>query len=308
MLPRYCLAFVALIALVCDAAAATRPHSALPSVHVLPALSMPGLDRQRTLRVYLPPAYGDTGRRFQVLYMHDGQNLFDDATSYAGEWGVDESLDALAKSHGLEVIVVGIDNGQEQRMSELNPWPGLMFRIRFGPAEGEKYMDFVVEVVKPWIDARYRTLPDRANTAIMGSSMGGLISDYAIHRYPQVFSKAGIFSPSYWVSDDAYEFAWQKPLPRDARVALLAGGKEGGDTVEDLERMAAVLRGNGLGSDRLSVKVLPDGEHNENFWRQEFPAAVAWLFNARPIAAVATPLPAATLGEPREALPVRLHR
>jgi predicted alpha/beta superfamily hydrolase len=289
VLPRCCLAFVTLMALVSGAAAGTRPHSALPSVHVLPPLAMPGLDRQRTLRVYLPPGYADTSRRFPVLYMHDGQNLFDDATSYAGEWGVDEALDALAKSHGLEVLVVGIDNGQEQRMSELNPWPGLMFRLRFGPAEGEEYMDFVVKVVKPWIDAHYRTLPDRANTAIMGSSMGGLIADYAIHRYPQVFSKAGIFSPSYWVSDDAYEFAGERPLPRDARVVLLSGGKEGEDTVEDLNRMTTVLRGNGLGSDRLSVKVPPDGEHNETFWRREFPAAVTWLFDARPVAAMATP-------------------
>ena len=289
MLPRHCLACLALMALTFGAAAETRPHSALPSVHVLPALAMPGLDRQRTIRIYLPPGYANTSRRFPVLYMHDGQNLFDDATSYAGEWGVDESLDGLAKSHGLEVIVVGIDNGQEQRMSELNPWPGLMFRIHFGPAEGEEYVDFIVKVVKPWIDAHYRTKPDRANTAIMGSSMGGLISDYAIHRYPQVFSKAGIFSPSYWVSDDAYEFAEEKPLPGDARVVLLAGGKEGEDTVEDLNRMAAVLRGNGLGSDRLSVKVAPDGEHNEAFWRREFPAAVTWLFDARPVAAMATP-------------------
>lgn len=267
------------------ALAEARPHSARPSVHVLPALAMPGLDRQRTLRVYLPPGYADTSRRFPVLYMHDGQNLFDDATSYAGEWGVDETLDALAKSHGLEVIVVGIDNGQEQRMSELNPWPGLIFRIRFGPAEGAEYMDFVVQVVKPWIDAHYRTRPDRASTAIMGSSMGGLISDYAIHRYPQVFSKAGIFSPSYWISDDAYEFAGKQPLPRDARVALLLGDKEGEDSVENVQRMAAVLRAGGLGPDRLSVRVAPDGEHNEGFWRREFPTAVTFLFDAQPVAA-----------------------
>lgn len=286
---RTTLLTLCLVSLAGAALAESRPSTAGASVHVLPALAMPGLDRQRTLRVYLPPGYANTSRRFPVLYMHDGQNLFDDATSYAGEWGVDESLDALAKSHGLEVIVAGIDNGQEQRMSELNPWPGLIFRIRVGPAEGEEYMDFVVKVVKPWIDARYRTLPDRANTAIMGSSMGGLISDYAIHRYPQVFSKAGIFSPSYWVSDDAYEFAGKQPLPQDARVALLAGGKEGEDTVADMDRMANVLRAGGLGSDRLSVKVLPDGEHNEGFWRREFPVAVTWLFDARPVAAMATP-------------------
>lgn len=254
-----------------------KTSTASVSVHILtPPLNMPGLDRQRTIRVYLPPGYQDANRRFPVLYMHDGQNLFDAATSYAGEWGVDESMDALAKSHALELIVVGIDNGQEKRMSELSPWPN----ERFGIAEGDKYMDFVVKTVKPFIDARYRTKPDREHTGIMGSSMGGLISHYAIHRYSDTFSKAGIFSPSYWYSSKVYDFTKANPLPSDARLYLLAGGKEGQQTADDMNRMVALMREARKGQPIYSA-VVPEGKHNEAFWRTEFPKAVVWLFEEK---------------------------
>lgn len=175
-----------------------KASSAQANVSLLPELlQIPGLNRQRQIRVYVPPGYANSQRRYPVLYMHDGQNLFDAATAYAGEWRVDETLNALSESGQLELIVVGIDNGQEKRMTELNPWS----HPRFGVAQGREYMEFVVEVVKPLIDRRYRTKADRANTAIMGSSMGGLISHYAINQYPEVFSKAGIFSPAYWVGE-----------------------------------------------------------------------------------------------------------
>ncbi|MFN4116213.1 MAG: alpha/beta hydrolase, partial [Inhella sp.] len=130
-----------------------------PSVHdparllVLGPLPMPGLDRERSVRVYLPPSYVQQAeRRYPVIYFHDGQNLFDDATSYAGEWGADELLDRLAPQ-GLEAIAVGVDNGGARRMTELNPWD----HPRFGKGEGWGYLRFLVEVLKPTIDGRFRT-------------------------------------------------------------------------------------------------------------------------------------------------------
>jgi predicted alpha/beta superfamily hydrolase len=257
--------------------AAKRPSTAQSGVQVVPMqLDMPGLDRKRTLRVYLPPGYHATKERFPVLYMHDGQNLFDDATSYVGEWGVDEALDELALSRGLRIIVVGIDNGGVKRMNELSPWPN----ARFGAAEGAQYMDFVVNTVKPYIDARMRTKPEREHTAIMGSSMGGLISHYAIHRYPNVFSKAGIFSPSYWYAKEVFEFTRANPLPADARTYLLMGGKEGPEATGDVMKMAEVMRSAGGKDQALETVIAPGGEHNETFWRAEFPKAVLWLFAA----------------------------
>jgi len=258
-------------------AACARPVRRAPSagatVSVLPApFTIPGLNRQRTVRLYLPPSYASAPeRRYPVIYMHDGQNLFDDATSYAGEWGVDETLDAMARARGFEAIVVGIDNGADKRMAELNPFD----HPQFGPGEGEAYVSFIVQVLKPHIDAHYRTQPGRASTAVFGSSMGGLISDYAIRRHPGVFGKAGVFSPAYWTAPRIWDYAAAHPLPADARVYLYMGGEEGEQMVSLAQRMAGVLQ-----SQRTPhvFHLLPNGQHNEPTWRGVFPLAVHWLF------------------------------
>ena len=254
-----------------------RPSTAQPNVHVLPTpFVIPGLDRERTVRIYLPPGYAASRQRYAVLYMHDGQNLFDDATAYAGEWGVDETLNSLARSHGLRVIVVGIDNGGADRIHELNAWDSQ----EFGKAEGEQYLAFVVKVLKPWVDQHYRTRPDRHHTAIMGSSMGGLISGYAISRYPEVFGSAGIFSPAYWLAPQVFADTAAHPPPPGTRIYFYAGGSEGESMVPDLKRMVVVLERAGLPADHLEVEVNPVGRHNEAAWRAEFPRAVEWLFGA----------------------------
>lgn len=251
-----------------------KPHTAGPTVRTfIPPLKLPGFGYARGLRVYLPPDYANGSRRYPVLYMFDGQNLFDDATSFVGEWGVDESMDALAREDGFSAIVVGIDHGNALRINELIPY----WNVRFLPNLGEAFLDDLVHVIKPFVDANYRTLPDRRHTAIIGSSLGGLEADYAIHRHPQVFGKAGVFSPSYWVSDDAFTQAERGALPADTRVYLYMGGREGEDSVQHVERMAQLLR-NQLAAGNVAVRVTADAEHNERAWRVEFPGAVRWLF------------------------------
>jgi len=256
--------------------------TAQPNVSVLAPLAMPGLGRERLVRLYLPPSYASApGRRYPVIYMHDGQNLFDAATAYAGEWGVDETLNELARSEGFEAIVVGIDNGSERRMNELAPYA----HPRIGAAEGAQYLSFVVDVLKPLIDRRYRSLPGREHTAIMGSSMGGLISHYAIQRYPDVFSKAGLFSPSYWVAPALFDDVAARALAPDARLYLYVGGREG-DMVADARRMhETLLRRNP--PQALTLHVAPEAEHNEAAWRAEFARALRWLF--RPAGAAPNP-------------------
>lgn len=247
-----------------------QPNVVIPNLK----LAMPGLNRERGLRLYLPPGYADhPDRHYPVIYMHDGQNLFDDKTSYAGEWGVDETLNDLAQSTGFEAIVVGIDNGLDKRMSELNPYPGPKLK----DAEGPQYMRFLVEVVKPYIDGHYRTLPDRAHTAIIGSSMGGLISHYALQAYPQVFSKYGLFSPSYWASPELVARAEKQALPPDTRLYVYCGGKEGGTMAEDSRAMAATLAHEGP-PENVTLHIAPDAIHNEKAWRPEFRTAMLWLF------------------------------
>ncbi len=256
---------------------APAASTASPNVTVLPQqLTMPGLNRQRTVRIYVPPGYASSTKRYPVLYMHDGQNLFDNVTAYAGEWGVDETLDGLAQSQGLELIVVGIDNGGDKRVTELNAWD----HDRFGKGEGERYMDFIVDVVKPMVDARYRTRPEREHTGVMGSSMGGLISHYAILQYPQVFSKAGIFSPAYWLGPEVFGLTASQAPAADARLALYMGGGEGQEAVTDYQRMVAQLQRQSHPAANLWVKLTQGAGHNEGAWRVEFAAAVSWMFTA----------------------------
>ena len=261
------------------AAPANKPSTAQANVSLLAEkLAMPGLNRSRQIRIYVPPNYANSDKRYPVLYMHDAQNLFDAATSYAGEWNVDETMNALAKAGKLELIVVGIDNGESKRMTELNPWPS----AQFGAPEGKEYVEFIVNVVKPLIDQRYRSKPDRANTAIMGSSMGGLISHYAINQYPQVFSKAGIYSPSYWTSAASIDFITNTPSAKDARLYLATGEIEGGSQVPDVQRAYAAILKAGHPTNNVSLKIVAGAEHNEKFWRNDFEQAVLWLFTPLP--------------------------
>lgn len=165
-------------------------------------MKIPQLDnRERRIWVYLPPDYNQSNRRYPVLYMHDGQNLFDQATSFAGEWQVDETLERLFKEKGFAIIVVGIDNGGERRIDEYSPWVNSEYG-RGG--EGDAYVRFIVETLKPYIDSKYRTLPNE--TGIMGSSLGGLISIYAGFKYPEVFKYVGAMSSAFWFNPEIYEF------------------------------------------------------------------------------------------------------
>lgn len=234
------------------------------------AFFMPQLGRTRRVWVYLPKDYQDSKRKYPVLYMHDGQNLFDDLTSYAGEWGVDEALDSLNKGF----IVVGIDNGQGKRMNEYNPNDN----PRFGKGEGAEYLAFIVKTLKPYIDKHYRTSRKPEHTAIAGSSMGGLISFYAGLWYPGVFGKVGVFSPSFWISPAVEKELDEASLDRKKRYQqyyFFAGGKEGGNMVPDMERVVGVMKAKGLYD--LSAIVDPNGMHNESTWRKQMPGFIDWL-------------------------------
>jgi len=274
---KYFCFFVILIgAFSCQSTKSDNKVFATGEVLILSDLfSIPELDRTRTIRIYLPPGYAESEGYYPVLYMHDGQNLFEDSTSFAGEWGVDEVLDELSESENFNLIVVGIDNGGEDRIHELTAWD----HPKCGKAEGEEYMNFIVDVVKPYVDENYRTKSDRINTAIMGSSLGGLISHYAIYKYPEVFSKAGIFSPSYWWGEGPFDQVKEIDLPEGARLNFLVGGKEGQDMVLQMEKIVKMMLDKGHPIDHITAKVKPEGKHNEKLWRSELREALLWLFN-----------------------------
>jgi predicted alpha/beta superfamily hydrolase len=249
--------------------------TALPSVQVLePPLAMPGLARSRTLRLCLPPSYGsEPGRRYPVIYMHDGQNLFDAATGFAGEWGVDETMARLARDSSFEALVVGIDSGGEKRNTEMAPYD----HKELGKAEGAAYLDFIVKTVKPFVDAGWRTKPEREHTALIGSSLGGLISHAALLCHGEVFGRYGLFSPSYWAAPRLFDDTAKAKLMAGTRVHLYCGGREGGSMAGQTRRMHRLLARQ-LPPQQLSLNIAGDAEHNEAAWRAELPAALARLF------------------------------
>ena len=234
---------------------------------------MPTLDRKRRIWVYLPQDYENSEKSYPVLYMHDGQNVFDASTSFAGEWQVDETLTRLEDEGHYGIIVVAIDNGGAHRLDEYSPF----INPSYGGGEGDAYLDFIIGTLKPRVDSVFRTLPDAKHTGIMGSSMGGLISHYAHFRDPEVFGRAGIFSPSYWFSDQYYSYTESVGKTDSARLYLLAGAKE--NTIANgAQAMFDQLTGMGYSEQEVKLLIPSDGVHSEWFWAREFADAVKWLF------------------------------
>ena len=238
---------------------------------------MPQLDRNRRIWLYLPPDYATSDKYYPVLYMHDAQNLFDVQTSFTGEWEVDESLNDLFTQGDHGAIVVGIDNGQAERSNEYSPWWNSQYSAG---GDGAKYVDFIVETLKPHIDANYRTLTDREYTCLFGSSLGGLISQYGLMEHQDVFGKAGVFSPAFWFNPEIFDHSENTPKTDAMKVYMLAGIPEGnGSVVDDVNQMEIALFNNGFSNDEFNKAFHADGAHSEWYWAREFPWAYLWLFN-----------------------------
>lgn len=228
--------------------------------------------------VYLPPDYTVKKNNFYpVIYMHDGQNLFDNKTSFLGEWQVDEILNKIFKKTGKSFIVVGIENGGSERINEYTPW----VNQKYGGGKGEAYIDFIVNNLKPFIDTKFRTKSDAKHTAIIGSSLGGLISYYGGLKYPQVFGKVGALSTSFWFSSEVEKFTKENALLKTTKLYLLVGDEEGETMVEDTELIYNLLVTNGFKSKNLYKKIVKGGKHNEAFWQSEFEAVISWLFSIK---------------------------
>lgn len=239
------------------------------------AFFMPQLNRTRRIRILLPTNYFDTEIHYPVLYMHDGQNLFVDAEAFAGEWEVDEAMLEFENEGYEGALIVAIDNGQEDRINEYTPWAN----PEYGGGEGDQYVDFIVNTLKPFVDENYRSLPDREFNGIMGSSLGGLISHYAAISYQSVFSKAGIFSPSYWYTNDIYEYTELIGKEENMKFYLLGGGNESEGLEAQMENMVTLLEDEGFSpGSEINFQFDPEGQHSEWFWAEYFPEAFEWLY------------------------------
>jgi predicted alpha/beta superfamily hydrolase len=233
----------------------------------------PQLDNKRALRIYLPPSYAENpAKRYPVLYMHDGQNLFDAKTAaYGVEWGIDETLNRLvAMGSADEVIVVGIDNTPD-RIPEYTP----CCDPKYGGGKLGAYGAFIVDTVKPYIDRSYRTLPGKDTTAIMGSSLGGIASVAIAQRYPHVFSKAGGVSSSFWWNKG--EMISKLPARVPVKFYIDAGTRD--DGLDDTTRMrdAMLAQGYRESEDLLFLKA-EGGRHNEASWAARVEKPLVWFF------------------------------
>jgi len=276
-------------------------------VVVWPKLHSEALDASRDILVYLPPSLAKSwkppvadepptpangARHYPVLYFNDGQNVFDEKTAYVGEdWKADETLEALSKE-GIEAIAVAIPNGLQQRMDEYNPWrEAVTWKVmpswakREMGGKGDAYLDWIVDTVKPLVDGAFPTAADAANTAMIGSSMGGLISLYALAARPQTFGLAGAMSPSViWSGYRIFDVLRERSAEfGDARLYVDAGTKEGRGMTSGARKLRKVLLDIGFAEgDDLRYVEDRDGIHRESSWAKRLPDALRFLLAARP--------------------------
>jgi len=234
---------------------------------------------RRDLVVYLPPDYEQSARRYPVLYLHDGQNLFDPETAYVRgmDWKVDETAEDLIRSGEIEpVIIVGIFNTGEHRIEEYTPTRDR----KLGGGHAELYGRMLVEELKPFIDERYRTLGDPFNTGLGGSSLGGLATLYLGFTYPEVFGKLAVLSPSVWWDNKAILKIIQKSQPKPRlRIWLSMGTEESNTGVRDTNLLDQVLIAKGWreGVD-LHYEVIPGAKHEEAAWAERVEPVLRFLF------------------------------
>jgi predicted alpha/beta superfamily hydrolase len=241
----------------------------------------------RFIRVWLPPGYdepSEQARRYPVLYLNDGQNLFEPALSFTGvEWQVDETADRLIREGVIApMIVVGIDNAGKDRFREYMPHRSLqpmMLRV-----QGPRYPDFLIKEVMPFVADRYRVATGPDHTGLGGSSLGALIALYTALAWPGVIGRLLLESPSLWASNRQLirEVRARKDWPD--RIFLATGTEEAGradrnqGVVDDVRELAGILGRAGLSAKRLRVMIENGATHHESAWARRFPKALAFLF------------------------------
>lgn len=243
--------------------------------------------QNRDVLVYLPPGYEqDTKRRYPVFYMHDGQNLFDGATSYipGQEWRVDETVDSLIRAKKLPpLIVVGIYNTGPERVNEYAPTRDAKYKVG---GKADLYGQMLVEELKPFIDKNYRTRPDAANTGLGGSSLGGLVSIYLGLKYPNVFGKLAVLSPSVWFGDyHILSYLEKQKIDSRARIWLDMGTKEGANaegakkSLDNTRLLRDALIKQGWKLDKNLFYFEAEGAgHNERAWAARLEKVLLFLF------------------------------
>jgi predicted alpha/beta superfamily hydrolase len=234
---------------------------------------IPQLNRTRKIWALLPYDYYSSSESYPVMYLQDAQNLFNENAQY-GNWEIDKKLAVMAEYKIGKIIIIAIEHAEEDRIKEYN-----VGKTVLGKGQGKKYIKFMTETLKPFVDTNFRTKKEREFTGIGGSSMGGLVSIFSGLRYPEVYGKLMIFSPSLWVVP---ELKIKSDLSEnsDTKLYLYAGGGESTTMIEHVKNFKKNIIASEFIKDKLKINlsINMEGKHSETYWSDEFPKAIEWLF------------------------------
>lgn len=249
-------------------------QSFLPQVLLISdEFEIPQLNKTRKIWALLPHDYDKSSERYPVMYLQDAQNLFNEAAQY-GNWEIDKKLAVMSEYKIGKIIIIAIEHAEEDRIKEYN-----VGKTVLGKGQGKKYIRFVTETLKPFVDSNFRTKTEREHTGIGGSSMGGLVSIFSGLRYPQVYGKLMVFSPSLWVVPKL-KIDSDSTNTDDAKIYLYAGGDESDTMIEHVKSFKEDMISSEFVKDKkkINLSINMKGKHNETYWSDEFPKAIEWLF------------------------------
>ena len=223
----------------------------------------------RGVWVYLPVNYKQN-KSYKTIYMLDGQNLFDPKAAYAGTWEVSENLTQLNEAF----IVIGIENGGANRIDEYTPDPN----TKYGGGKAEEHLNFILNKIIPWSISEYSCTKKSKHRAIIGSSLGGLFALYAGLEHPEVFSKIGALSTSFWFNTAIFERISTANLSKKQRFVFITGEEEGLEMTQPVVTAVSKLISNEIPYKNVYSEIVPDGKHQEWFWAQELNKTIKFLY------------------------------
>lgn len=234
---------------------------------------IPQLNKVRKIWALLPYDYDSSNETYPVMYLQDAQNLFNEKAKY-GNWEIDKKLAVMAEYKIGKIIIIAIEHAEEDRIKEYN-----VGKTMLGKGQGKKYIKFMTETLKPFVDSNFRTKKEREFTGIGGSSMGGLVSIFSGLRYPEVYGKLMIFSPSLWVVPKI-KIKTESIENSDTKIYLYAGGDESATMIEHVKSFKENMIASEFIKDKMKINLSINmkGTHSERFWSDEFPKAIEWLF------------------------------
>ncbi len=248
--------------------------SFLPQVLLISdEFEIPQLNKTRKIWALLPHDYDSFTESYPVMYLQDAQNLFNEAAPY-GNWEIDKKLAVMAEYKIGKIIIIAIEHAEEDRIKEYN-----VGKTVLGKGQGKKYIRFITETLKPFVDSNFRTKKEREHTGIGGSSMGGLITVFSGLMYPEIYGKLMVFSPSLWVVPKLVIDA-DNENTEDTKIYLYAGGDESETMIEHVKTFKKNMIASEFVKDKMKINlsINMQGKHSERYWSDEFPKAIEWLF------------------------------